>query len=315
MAVLAFDGVVLGDLSTPCEIFGRARNPDDSPAYEIRVCASQRSVKSEHVSLEAPHSLRQLAQAHTIVVPGLEVDAPMPVAAIKALQRALARPRRQRPRVMSICSGAFILAATGALDGRRATTHWQACDALQQRFPEIEVDPSVLFVDHGDVLTSAGATAAVDLCLHVVQMDLGAAQAAHVARCAVAPLVRSGGQAQFIEYRPPETDETSLATLATWLERNIAADLSLAALAKRAGLSTRSLSRHVRRQLGITPAQWVAQTRVRRAQYLLERTDRSVERIAADVGFRSTSVLREHFIKTLHVSPSQWRRSFGQLSF
>lgn len=309
--MLAFDGVVLGDLSAPCEIFGRARNPDDSPAYEIRVCAARRSVKSAYVTLEAPHALRQLGQAHTIVVPGLEVDAPLPQAEIRALQRALAKPRKQRPRVMSICSGAFILAATGALDGRRATTHWQACDALQERFPEVEVDPNVLFVDHGDALTSAGATAAVDLCLHVVQMDLGAAQAAHVARCAVAPLVRSGGQAQFIEHVPPDADKTSLAALGTWLERNVAGDLSLAALAKRAGLSTRSLSRHVRRQLGITPAQWVAQTRVRRAQYLLERTDRSIERIAEDVGFRSSTVLREHFTRTLRVSPSQWRRSFS----
>ena len=309
--MLAFDGVVLGDLSAPCEIFGRAREPDGSVAYDIRVCAAGRSVKSQHVDLQAPHSLRQLARAHTIVVPGLEVNAPMPSAAIKALERALAVPRPRRPRVMSICSGAFILAATGALDGRRATTHWLACDRLQQLHPEVQVDPAVLFVDHGDVLTSAGATAAVDLCLHVVQMDLGAAQAAHVARCAVAPLVRSGGQAQFIEHVPPSTDEASLAKLGTWLERNVAADLSLPALAKRAGLSTRSLSRHVRRQLGITPAQWVAQVRVRRAQYLLERTDRSIERIAEDVGFRSTSVLREHFVKSLRVSPSQWRRNFA----
>lgn len=311
VAVLAFDGVVLGDLAVPCELFGRARNADGTPAYEVRVCSARRRVRSRHVQLEVRSSLRELARAHTVVVPGLEEGAPIPGEVVAALRRALSAPRAERPRVMSICTGAFLLAATGALDGLRATTHWQACAALQERFPAVHVDPAVLFVDHGGLLTSAGATAAVDLCLHVVRKDLGAAQAARVARQAVASLERSGGQAQFIEHAPPAAEETSLAVLSTRIERSLGRDLSLPALAKHAGLSTRTLSRRVREQLGITPAQWVAQARVRRAQDLLESTDLSIERVAEEVGFRSAAVLREHFAKTVRVSPSQWRRSFA----
>jgi transcriptional regulator GlxA family with amidase domain len=311
VAVLAFDGVVLGDLSVPCEVFTRARNADGSPAYDVRVCSAQPRVRTRHLQLDVPHRLRQLGRAHTVVVPGLDEGAPLPTKAVAALKRALSSTRARRPRAMSICTGAFVLAATGVLDGLRVTTHWRACALLKQRFPALEVDPDVLYVDHGELLTSAGAAAAVDLCLHVVREDLGAVEAARVARLAVAPLERSGGQAQFIEHPPPETGDTPLADLGLWLECNVSEDLSLPALAKRAGLSTRTLTRHVKRHLGITPAQWVAQTRVRRAQALLERTELSIEQIAEQVGFGSTAVLREHFARSVKVSPSQWRRSFA----
>lgn len=311
VAVLGFDGVVLGDLTLPCELFARASFPDGSAAYDVRVCATKATVRSRHVDLGVPHRLRTLGRADTIVVPGPDVGEPLPAEVVRALRRLLARPKRQRPRIMSICTGAFVLAAAGALDGRRATTHWLACPRLAQAFPNVEVDPEVLYVDHGDLLTSAGATAGLDLCLHVIRKDLGAAESARVARMSVAPLERSGGQAQFIEHAPPATEGTSLAALGAWIEAHLDAKLTLPALARRAGLSTRSLSRHCKAQLGLSPAQWVAQARVRRAQELLEQTDLSVERIAEAVGFGSPSVLRERFTKAVKLPPSRWRQQFA----
>jgi transcriptional regulator GlxA family with amidase domain len=309
VVVVAFDGVVLGDLSLPCEIFARAQNPDGSRAYEVQVCAASRTVHSRDLSLQVRHGLTALASAHTIVVPGLEEGAPIPPRVVAALTRVL--QARHPPRVMSICTGAFVLAASGALDGLRVTTHWLACGLLQAFFPRVQVDPAVLFVDHGQRLTSAGAMAGVDLCLHVVRSDLGATQAAHVARLVVAPLERSGGQAQFIEHGLPSTDASSLASLGTWLERNLAGDLSLGAIARKAGVSPRTLTRHVGDELGLTPARWVAQLRVRRAQHLLEATSWSIERVAEAVGFGSSTVLREHFSRTVKVSPAHWRKTFS----
>jgi transcriptional regulator GlxA family with amidase domain len=305
--VVAFDGVVLGDLATPCEIFARAQRPDGEPAYELRVCSAARRVRSEHVALDVPWRLASLRRADTVIVPGVDrLDRALPAPLLRALRQAAERGAR----VASICSGAFVLAATGVLDGLRATTHWRSAAELARRHPRIEVDPDVLYVDNGPLLTSAGAAAGLDLCLHLVRCDLGAEAAAAVARAAVMPLERAGGQAQFIVPPPPSSDGSEIAPLLAWLERNLRADLSLRAIARHAATSTRSLSRRFRAQVGATPAAWIARARVRRAQRLLESTALSIERVASEAGFQSATVLREHFGRVVGTSPQAYRRAF-----
>lgn len=308
VAVVAFDGVVLADLATPCVVFGMVRGADGQRAYDVRVCSVAPTVRSEHVGLKVPWRLSALARADTVIVPGIDdLDRAIPEAVLRAIRRAVER----RARVASVCSGAFVLAAAGVLDGRRATTHWLAARELARRHPAISVDPDVLYVDEGRILTSAGAAAGFDLCLHLVRRDLGAATASEAARAAVMPLERAGGQAQFIVHEPPASDGSSLGPLLGWLEQNVAKELSLRAIARRAGMSTRTLSRRFRRQVGTTPAAWVSRARVRHAQRLLETTDLSVERVAAGVGFGSSAVLRERFGRMVGTSPQSYRRSFG----
>jgi transcriptional regulator GlxA family with amidase domain len=307
IAVVAFHGVVLGDLSTPCEVFGRVRGTDGRASYQVRICSAAPEVTSEHVTLRVPWRLSSLSRAHTVIVPGIDdVDRTIPGEVIRAIRRAVDRGAR----VASICSGAFILAASGALDGKRATTHWLITRELKRRHPEIEVDADALYVDNGNVLTSAGAAAGLDLCLHLVRRDLGAEAAAAVARAAVMPLERAGGQAQFIVHETPTTDGTSIGALLEWMTQNLRKDLPLPVIARRAAMSTRTLSRRFREQVGTTPALWVAGARVRRAQRLLETSRLSVERIAAEVGFGSAAVLRERFSRIVGTSPQAYRRSF-----
>jgi transcriptional regulator GlxA family with amidase domain len=307
VAVVAFDGVVLGDLATPCELFGRAVDRRGARVYDVRVCSAARRVRTEHATLEVPWRLSVVANADTVIVPGVEnIGELFDPAVLRALDRAIKRGAR----VASICTGAFILAATGALDGHRATTHWLVASELARRHPSIDVDADVLYVDNGKLLTSAGAAAGLDLCLHLVRRDLGAAAAADIARAAVMPLERAGGQAQFIVHAPPVVEGTSIAELLVWLESNLADDLPLSVIARRAAMSTRTLSRRFRQAVGTTPAAWIAQARVRRAQRLLETTDASIECIAGDVGFQSASVLRDHFAETTGTSPTSYRRAF-----
>jgi transcriptional regulator GlxA family with amidase domain len=311
VTIVAFDGVVLGDLSVPCEVFGRVRQRDGRPFYEVRICSLTSRVRSEHATLEVPWRLSSIRQADTVIIPGVENLAQVPPEAIlRAIRRAVVR----RARVASICSGAFVLAATGALDGLRATTHWQAATELQRRFPAIDVDPDVLYVDNGTILTSAGAAAGFDLCLHLVRCDLGAEAAAAVARASVMPLERSGGQAQFIVHEPPTNDGTAIGRLMLWIEQNLCEDLSLPAVARKAAMSVRTLSRNFRAQAGITPAEWITRSRVRSAQRLLETTGLDVEQVAAHCGFGSPSVLRQHFAAVVGTSPVAYRRAFSRPS-
>ncbi|AVT31677.1 AraC family transcriptional regulator [Plantactinospora sp. BC1] len=304
VVILAFDGVVPFDLSVPIEVFGRARLADGGPAYQVRVCADAAEVRAGPVAIRVPDGLAALAEADTVVVPGVaDVDAPIPPGLVAALTAATGR-------VVSICTGAFLLAAAGLLDGRRATTHWAAATELARRYPAVEVDPEVLFVDDGSVLTSAGAAAGLDLCLHLVRRDHGAAVAAQTARSSVMPLERAGGQAQFIAHEPPAPTGISLQPLLGWLTDNLHAPLTLAAIAERASMSTRSLSRHFRDQTGTTPMQWLNRQRVRHAQLLLETGDQPVERVGELAGFASATAFRERFRQVVGVSPGQYRRSF-----
>jgi transcriptional regulator GlxA family with amidase domain len=305
--VLAFDDVVLGDLSTPLEIFGRARDVHGRLAYEVRVCSARPTVSTSFVGLQVPQRLSALRAADTVLVPGIEhVDHVPEPAVLQALRAAVARGAR----VASICSGALVLAASGVLDGLRATTHWRVAAELARRHPRVQVEPDVLYIDNGQVLTSAGAAAALDLCLYMVRRDLGAERAAAVAKDAVMPLERAGGQAQFIVHEPPAADSGSLGPLLVWLDQNLKAELTLPQLARKACLSTRTLSRRFKEQVGMTPAQWIIQARVRSAQRLLESTDIPIEQLACEVGFRAPSILRAHFAATLGTSPQAYRRAF-----
>lgn len=307
VAVLAYDGVVLGDLAAPLEIFGRVRDAKGQACYDVRVCGVAGEVQSEHLSLKVPWRLSSTRHTDTIIVPGIDnLTQPIPSAILRMLRSAAERGVR----IASICTGAFVLARAGLLDGLRATTHWMAAGELARQYPRTEVDADVLYVDNGQVLTSAGAAAGMDLCLHIVRRDHGATVATRVARAAVMPLERSGGQAQFIEHEPPETSD-SMGPLLVWMERNLKRPLSLSAIARQARMSTRTLSRRFREQVGMTPAQWLAMARVRHAQRLLETTQLPIERVGAEVGFRSASVLREHFGRSAGVSPSAYRQSFG----
>ncbi|QIS21468.1 GlxA family transcriptional regulator [Nocardia terpenica] len=308
VAVLALDHVVPADLSTPIEAFGRARLADGRRPYRVRVCAPTPRVVTETFEIVAPHGLDALHTADTIIVPGCSEDAAPPdIRALDALRAAAASGTR----IASVCTGAFVLAAAGLLDGLAATTHWQAADLLAERYPRIEVRPDVLYVDNGRILTSAGAAAALDLCLHMIRRDLGSAIAADTARLSVVPLEREGGQAQFIvRPTPPAPRGSQLEPVLSWIEEHLAEDLTLADLARRSGFSERTFSRRFRDQLGTTPVQWLLHTRVRRAQYLLETTDHGVERIAAQTGFGSPTAFRDRFKRIVGVTPQSYRSSF-----
>jgi transcriptional regulator GlxA family with amidase domain len=277
VAVLAMDKVIPFDLSTPLEVFTRTRLPDGRTAYRVRICGATPTVDAGVFTLQPPWGLDALADADTIILPGCaDPTAPIPDQVLDALRQAAANGTR----IASICSGAFILAATGLLDGHRATTHWLGAAILAELHPAIDVDPDVLYVDNGQFLTSAGAAAGLDLCLHLIRRDHGSAVAADAARLSVMPLEREGGQAQFIVHDQPPTPRGSiLEPVLRWMEDNSGKDLTLEDIAARAGTSTRTLNRRFREHTGTTPMQWLLRTRIRQAQYLLEATNNPVDRI------------------------------------
>jgi transcriptional regulator GlxA family with amidase domain len=308
VAVIAFDGVVLGDLASPCEIFGLVRGRDGLPVYDVRICSLKEDVRSQNMTLRVPWRLSILSRADTVIIPGiLDLGQSIPHRVLSAIRRAVDRGAR----VASVCTGAFVLAATGALDGLNATTHWRAAPELARRHPTINVDANVLYVDNGTILTSAGAAAGLDLCLHLVRKDIGVERASEVARLAVMPLERAGGQAQFIVHEMPAGDQSSIGQLLAWIEQNASKDLSLPVLARRMGMSIRTFSRHFRAQVGDTPANWITRARVRRAQRLLETTQFAIERVASESGFGSSTVLRQHFAAIVGTTPLAYRQVFS----
>lgn len=309
IAIVALQGVVPFDLSTASEVFGWTCTHDQRQAYEIRVCGEARTIKAGAFDIQTKWALGDISWADTVIVPGLS-DPLIPVA--EAVKRRIRTAVDDGARVASICSGAFVLAAAGVLDGLRATTHWRATAELARRYPAIDVDPNVLFVDNGQVLTSAGAAAGLDLCLHMVRRDYGAAVAADSARLSVMPLEREGGQAQFILHETPASS-ASLQSLLVWLEKNLQRPLNLDDIARQAATSTRTLSRRFLEQTGTTPLQWLLVARIRQARRLLETTALSVEQIATATGFGSATALRIRFGQTLGTSPLRYRQAFRQL--
>jgi transcriptional regulator GlxA family with amidase domain len=264
-------------------------------------------VGSGRFLLEPDHDLDGLADAATVVVPGwADVDRPPPAELVEAVRAAY----QAGARVVSLCTGAFVLAAAGLLDDRRATTHWAHTAELRARHPRVDVDPDVLYVDEGRILTSAGKAAAMDLCLHLVRLDRGAAVANAVARRLVVPPHRDGGQAQFVTTPVPAPGNHPLADLLPWALQRLDQPLTVRDLARRAGMSTRHLTRHFRTVSGTTPLQWLLAQRIRHAQELLETTDDSVDSIAAATGMGTATTLRRHFHRTLGVPPDTYRRTF-----
>jgi transcriptional regulator GlxA family with amidase domain len=308
VAILVLDHVVPFDMAAPMEVFGRARLPDGRRPYRVRLCGASPEIRSDGFGLTVPYGLEALADADTVVVPGCSERAPAPP------PRALAALREAADagtRIASVCSGAFVLAAAGLLDGLRATTHWVAAAELARRHPAVKVDPDVLYVDNGQILTSAGAAASLDMCLHMVRGDLGSAVAADAARMSVMPLEREGGQAQFIVHeQPPVPRGSTLEPVLEWIEDNLAGEITLAMLAARCGMSERTFSRRFREQTGTTPLQWLLRARVRRAQYLLENSDRPVERIAQQAGFGSPTAFRDRFRRVVGTTPQAYRSAF-----
>lgn len=308
IALVVFDGVVATDLTIPADTFAEVQLADGRSGYRLKICGVRRFVETSVGRLEIREGLSALRSADTVIIPGVDrPDRPVDPRILRAIRRAAQRGAR----IASVCSGALVLARTGLLDGKRATTHWAAAEVLAELHPAIEVDPSVLYVDGGNILTSAGGMASLDLCLHMLRLDYGAAVAAAAARRAVMPLERSGGQAQFILQKPPSSGEgDSLAKLLEWMQKNLDSDLSVEALARRAGMSGRSFARHFKEQIGTTPARWVTTARVRQAQVLLETTDLPVERIGDAVGFGSGAAFRARFQELTGVSPLAHRRTF-----
>jgi transcriptional regulator GlxA family with amidase domain len=288
-------------------LFARVQLAGGMYPYLVKICGLAKTVTTDHCTVVAPYTLAELQNADTIIVPGLaDLDVDIPDALIHGIRKA----HQRGARIASICSGAFILAATGLLHGLKATTHWLAAEELSRRYPGIEVDANVLYVDNGQLRTSAGAAAGLDLVLHMIRTDFGAAVAARAARIAVMPLERAGGQAQFIERRIPSANHGSLQPLLVWIETNPCGDLSVATLAEKGAMSIRSLHRRFVEHTGVTPARWVLNARIRRAQELLETTSLSVEQVSHESGFGSSATFRARFHDSVGTSPLVYRRTF-----
>lgn len=309
VAVLVLEGAMPLDVGIPAQVF-RAR---PHLPYVSVVCGVRPGVVAGEggVTYALDAGLEALETAGTVVVPGYADPARAPDPRVSA---ALREAYERGSRVVSICSGAFSLAAAGLLDGRRATTHWADADALARRYPAVRVDPDVLFVDEGRVLTSAGVAAGIDLCLHLVRRDLGVAVANDLARAIVAAPYRSGGQAQYVGRTAPEPTQERLAGTRAWALERLAEPLTVADLAAHASCSVRTFTRRFLAETGHPPVRWLLRARVDAARELLERTDRGVDRIATDTGLGTAANLRLHFRRVLHTSPSEYRRTFATLA-
>lgn len=308
VAVLLLPSFVSFDMAIPGEMFSRVQVADVDSPYLVTLCAETRRIKGDFFCAEIEHGLDFLERANTIIVPGVtNLRAPASPKILSALRDAATRGAR----IASICSGTFVLAAAGLLEGRRATTHWLAAAELAQRYPTIEVDPAALFIDEGNILTSAGAAAGIDLCLYLIRRDYGSAAAANAARLAVVPLARDGGQAQFIRHDTP-TLASSLQPVLEWIWRHLKTQLTLNSIARQAHTSTRTLTRRFVTETGTSPLQWLLGARVRRAQELLETTALSIDQVAQESGFGSATSLREHFRRITGTTPVQYRKSFAR---
>ncbi|OLF08889.1 GlxA family transcriptional regulator [Actinophytocola xanthii] len=312
VAVLALDPVIGYDLAIPPQILGEASDENGDPLYRVRVCGLNTSpvrVRAGY-TLVPDHGVEILAEADTVIVPGTQVKGPRSTGELPAEIASALAGLRPGTRVMSICTGAFVLAAAGLLDGRPATTHWAHADTFRRLYPRVLLDEDVLFVDDGDVLTSAGLGAGVDLCLHVVRRDHGAEVANRAARYCVVPPWREGGQSQYIDRHVPDGGTDGTAPTRAWALHRLGQPLDLATLAGHARMSVRTFSRRFRAETGLSPGTWLTQQRVRHAMHLLESTDLTVDVVAERSGLGTGASLRQHMRATVGVSPLAYRRTF-----
>jgi AraC family transcriptional regulator, transcriptional activator FtrA len=312
VAALLFDELSPFEFGIVVEIFGRPRPEFGADWYRFQACSLDggpvRAIGNVRVDADA--GLRTLERAGTIVIPGWPVETTPPDRLVRALRRAYA----DGARLVTICSGVFPLAATGLLDRKRVTTHWMFVDRLATRHPEIQVDPNVLYVDEGRILTSAGSAAGIDLCLHIVRRDFGAEIANQVARRLVMPPHRDGGQAQYIP-DPIRRDHTGgLAPVLSWAQSALARSLKVSDLARRASMSPRTFARRFRQETGTTPYQWLMHQRLLAAQRRLETTSESIDQIAEAVGLDAAATLRRHFRRVIRTTPTAYRHRFSTLA-
>ncbi|MFF5701201.1 helix-turn-helix domain-containing protein [Streptomyces sp. NPDC012794] len=306
VALAVTDGMLHFEMSLATEVFGSDLTHLVDPWYDFSLCGPG-SVRIGRYHVDMDHGLDHLPHADTVIVPGwADTDVEPPAALLDAVRAAHAAGAR----VVSLCTGAFVLAAAGLLDGKRATTHWAHTGELARRHPRVTVDPDVLYVDDGDVLTSAGKAAAMDLCLHLVRLDHGSANANKIARRLVVAPHRDGGQAQFISTPVPDPGSHPLAGLFPWVLRRLDEPLTVEDLARQARMSSRHLARHFTSLTGTTPLKWLHAQRIRRAQELLETTDDTIEAIAGATGMGTSTTLRRHFHRTVGVPPDTYRRTF-----
>ena len=315
VAVLAVDRVVGFELGLPYRLLGLAEDAGGSPLYRVRVATLDgRPVRTaDGFSVQPDHDGSVLRSAGTVVVPGIMGGPMVREGRIPDELRAALRDAAGHARMVSICTGSSVLAAAGLLDGRPAATHWRDVDAFRRNFPSVRLDPDVLFVDDGDVLTSAGVAAGIDLLLHLVRRDHGSEVANRVARRNVVAPWREGGQAQFVERPLPESGDVGTAATRAWAAERLGEPLTLADLAAHARMSVRTFTRRFREETGMSPLRWLAGQRLAFARQLLESTDAPIDRVAADAGFGTPASLRQHLRASIGVAPGTYRRTYRGL--
>jgi AraC family transcriptional regulator, transcriptional activator FtrA len=305
-----YDGFAPFELGVVCEVFGDDRwVPAGDPWYELFICGDTSAPVTADTGFQilVPYGLETLARMDTIIVAPTYRPDEVSEAVFEALRAAHARGAR----ILSLCGGAFVLAEAGLLDGRRAAAHWEDCDELASRYPSLSVEPGVLYVDEGDILTGAGSAASIDLCLHVVRRDYGSEVATQLARQLVVPPQRDGGQAQYIKAPMPQLNGSDLfAETMAWLQEHVNETISVDDLAARSAMSPRTFARQFLASTGTTPYQWLLRQRVHLAQRLLETTDLSIESVAEHSGFCTAGNLRKHFSRIMQTNPQAYRRTF-----
>lgn len=308
VVLLAIPGVAPFEFGVICEVFGIDRSATGGPTFDFTISTADPGPvpTSLGFDIHIENGLDAAAEADLVAVPAHGLG--------RVDERYLAVIREAEARgawVLSVCSGAFALAQAGILDGRRSTTHWMYTDRLAANYPLTDVDADVLFVEDGKIVTSAGTAAGIDAALHIVRKELGAAATNVIARRMVVPPQRDGGQSQYIGYPVVDVKSDSFAAVAEWMLENLAEDLTVDQLARKALMSSRTFARRFRAEMGTTPAAWLNRQRIIRAQHLLEETDQGLETIAQETGFGTAAVMRHHFVKVLQVSPLAYRRAFG----
>jgi transcriptional regulator GlxA family with amidase domain len=309
VAAVVSDGLAPFEFGVVCEVFGLDRSEDGVPRFDFRVCGPEagRPVRTSVGAQVVPgHGLDATDDVDLLVVPAIRMGSHYPPEVLDAVRRASDRGAL----LLSVCSGVFVLAAAGVIEGRRVTTHWMHADELRRRHPSLDIDPDVLFVDDGNLITSAGTAAGIDACLHLVRRELGAKVANIIARRMVVPPQRDGGQRQFIERPVPECEEDSFAELLGWMTEHLDEPLTVRDLARRANTSERTFARSFVAQTGTTPLAWLTSQRVAHAQTLLEETRLDLEEVARRCGLGSAALLRHHFRRAVGITPTEYRQTF-----